>query len=502
MSPTDNPLQPIVTALRDGSNPEIVVHLLTVYMRDSKSARQIEETIGLESLFSLLNIVDPEQLQATCNVICKVVEGLPDSTLLSASNLQFVRLGLSSPVYEIKRLCISQIKRLVVTESNVIVLIYADLVSIALSHIGDEDLSLASIASSVCVSLAWTNAGLEYLCGPVITKVLDELMDPAVHDDAKRFRVYDAVVRAATISTKALEAFEKVNLLNRVKADFRTQDPLVRMSVVQLFAEMSSSPTLYKFLVSSGALSELSKAVANVSDPLNSYILPSVLRFYGGLATLQEEQFEQIFNEHGLATILVYHLNESDVSLKVTVLSTLGMIGQSKVGLKVIATQPDLVKAAVCLCVSTQTDVRTIAHHSLASLLRLQDAEVDFYQQHIYESLVFQADERGFIAYLQQLVRQPFVDTKLGVYDFMLSLAGHKWGRQVLASSAGLMESITDSRNDVTNEVTMARYEVVDQLSNTGKGELSEKILSGLNAAVQRRPARQHEARPELQTMS
>ncbi|KNC85571.1 hypothetical protein SARC_02260 [Sphaeroforma arctica JP610] len=466
-------------------------------------AEEIEQEVGLLLLFALLRDLLDDQLPSACNVLRKVLDGLSVDTLMTETNIGFLRSGLASSASEVKLLCLGQIKKLVTTDKHVAPLQETDIFGEALVYISHEELAIAQAAAGIVASLAWTDSGLEYLCGSEVTAILNDLMDPALHDDVTRFRAYDAVVGAATISSKALRNFERVHLLDRVKADLLTDDPLLRVSVVQLFAEMSASPTIYQFLVESGALSELSKSVTNLDDPLTSYILPSVLHFYGGLANYQSDHFKQIFNENDFARMFKYYLVESnDNMLKATIISCIGTIGRSKEGLEVMTSHPEMLISMLKYCVGTQTELRNVAHNALASMLRLRDPSVDQYQQSIYAGLPSQSEAGGFVGYLQQLVRQPFEDIKICVYNVYLSLAGHDWGRKELVSQPGLVESLTDKRNDVSHEVSLARYDVIDLLSETGAAELSDKALGDLNTAQQGGRPGTRRAQPTLATMT
>ena len=187
--------------------------------------------------------------------------------------------------------------------------------------VGSDDISIASKASNVLVSLVSQGDAANVL---VSAPVVAEMRVIASKSDIVRFRVYDLIVTLCCASESSLAFCDETQLLQPFLDEVSTGDILVQLNALELLRTLAACQHGRNYLESKGTFQKLAENLNQATaDPLASLIVPGLMKFFGSAAHFQPDLMARYPNfTHTMFNLI----EDSDISLAIIAVETLSFI--------------------------------------------------------------------------------------------------------------------------------------------------------------------------------
>lgn len=267
----------IVQRLSTSSGQELMATLqdLSALLNSpSFSLRELAPHIPVHFLFGCLSTKNEEQI-LLCKGILKKLLSLEKADAIITHYHDFVIEGLNHPLFEVRKLCLSELERcsssingLLALMDNVDILVYTT------RSLSDENLACAKLATNTLINTAKHDSGLELVFQHQIENEFEALL---MKKDVIRFRVYELMVVIQALSEKAFESCKRSGILEKLARELDGDDVLLRLNCIELMTQMADSgKNGLVFVEESGIVTRLNNLLLSAeADPLMSLMLPS-----------------------------------------------------------------------------------------------------------------------------------------------------------------------------------------------------------------------------------
>eukprot|EP00124_Ichthyophonus_hoferi_P000410 Ihof_evm3s15 gene=Ihof_evmTU3s15 len=400
---------------------------LNIFMEDprfplAEKGAMLRSNIPMALLFGCLETDSQSEIDSCCSLLRKVLDSMPRRELIDPELVPYFQLGLNHPNERVRELALMEILRCTEGDAELGQLRDNGLLKLALEKMSDASLSVAKIACHMMAQLPYTQTGLGCIADPMFVEEIKDLMSRGAET---RFRMYESLLGAATVNEQSLLAISQAGLLDGLATDLKSQDPLVRVNVLQIFSTMTANPSTYRYLVQSGTLDTIAVLLKDTADPWAPLCVPFIIRFYGKLADVDEVDYKQLFNQYSLYAPFVHALRDSDPVLAECTLLCLSQMARVKSGVKTLISSPPLRENMFSHIGRSVADLRTAALNACAVLFSNSDQEFEGYLAGMFNDLPGQPN---VVDLLYGLIRQPFQETRNAAYHLLRSLATHPWG--------------------------------------------------------------------------
>ncbi|CAG0899170.1 unnamed protein product [Darwinula stevensoni] len=327
--------------------------------------------------------------------------------------------------------------------------------------IGDEHLSVGKAAMDMALKLASSLPGMQILQSEPAVLTMKEVMEK---NDSVRYRVYEVVVKASSISQEALDGFVERNFLPRLIDEVQKQDILVQLNAIEMLTELALTPHGLHYLEDRNVLKDLEK-ILNTSDgdPLRSFLVPGAVKFFGNVARLKPEKILDHYPQF-IANINSF-VRSDDLGLKHVAVDTFGFVGSTLKG-KLALQRIDmkqLLQDLSHLAEEASTETRTRAMNTIASLLSLNVENSNNELENLTESW-FRHLSKDPMQFCLSLCKQPFTDIRTAALKILQVIASQHWGQVYIKNTPGCLEYILDRCTEHEKAGKEGKYEVVSSI--------------------------------------
>lgn len=156
---------------------------------------------------------------------------------------------------EIRYLSLQQVFKCLASNEFVADMVNSDVFPLVLASIAFQDTRTANKASELLYKISATPSGLETFFGPTCSVMLRQLLQVYVNcyyhyretvtnniliirTGTISFRVYDLIIKVATISDQAFTECEASGLLNDFTKELQSDDLLLKINAIELLNEV------------------------------------------------------------------------------------------------------------------------------------------------------------------------------------------------------------------------------------------------------------------------
>jgi len=292
--------------------------------------------------------------------------------------------------------------------------------------------------------------------------------------DILNIRVLELAVKISQISQDHLVRVDNSGLLQPLLDLMNQDDILVRLSAVDLITSLAYTDQGLRYLQSKDMIKTLEMMLVNCkTDPFSDALIPGLVKFFGNIAHVRPKQMIQQ-HPHFVATLLDA-VESDDLTLRVIGFETIGYIGVSlegkqalnSIGNKFINSLEKLEH----FIVDSPTEVRIRGMNAFANLIKLDKEN----QTNQYLSLTESWYQTGLgskpMNLLHSLLKQPFLELRLAVYQIFLTMVRQGWGRREVLRQPGLPELLLNRENEREKQGMDAKYQVFMFLAESGEIE-------------------------------
>ncbi|KAL7021961.1 hypothetical protein ACKWTF_012087 [Chironomus riparius] len=286
-------------------------------------------------------------------------------------------------------------------------------------------------------------------------------------------RIYEVCVR---IGIKNFTSFEKVQLIiDKCVSNLTSgSDVLLQLNLLDILQSLCLRDYGLSYLENKNVLQNLSRKIEDINeDPLSGLLLPGLMKFFGGVASLYPQKIFQ--NYSSLFDLLFNCILEDHPSLIYSALDTLGYLSKSDECKKSldndfghkfvqvvehvyqnIPNYPNDVKVRALLCleqVFAPDDYEEMINNQITSIcekwcIGLFGPSKDF-------------------STLLNICKTPFDDLSTAAFKLVKSLAIYSFGQEGIAKTGGFVEYLMSRKSGSTLELKQKKYEVIEILARS-----------------------------------
>ncbi|KAJ3057087.1 26S proteasome non-ATPase regulatory subunit 5 [Rhizophlyctis rosea] len=280
---------------------------------------------------------------------------------------------------------------------------------------------------------------------PLLDDTTVSIFHQLLRDDATvKFRVYELISQICTLSDNALGLCQRSGLLDSLVAELYVDDVLSVINTIELFKQLMRTVVGYAFLENAHILKHLAEFIQDedFEDTSNVLTKCAVMKFFGDLAAFEPARFAEVQASLNVLALLDKQLDSPRQELKDAALQTIGNVGSTPQGLKLLDSQNSLLASFTEVYGSAAGPTRTTAMLSLSALLvgGTGPAEASETARRIFQGL-------GGTNELQRLIqngKSAFDESRFAAYAVLKGLAVLPWGLQEFNASSEFVNFITD----------------------------------------------------------
>ena len=217
----------------------------------------------------------------------------------------------------------------------------------------------------------------------------------------------------------------------------------------ELLSQLVITVQGHKCLEKTGVMTKLGTMLQNAPNtPFSDILLPGLVKFWGNVAHLSPGHVLNTYPE--IIPTLINMISSQDTTHQTVALETVGYIGVSLEGKTALNSlgnvMLDCVDKIGDIIRDSVTELKITALNTLSSLLKLDP------DHQTRDMLLLTETWFNHINNMEQMmvsmVKTPFLDLRLAVYQLMLVVSGQGWGRRVVLGQPGLCEYLLDRSNE------------------------------------------------------
>lgn len=460
-------LQPTATA----SVPEKVSVLQTF-------SSTLEDNLSMERSAQILSVVplglfylgfsaeDDRLTSVLCELIRKMLTPFTYDQIVSEENKDFLIQGLTHFTPEIRYLSLEQVFKCLKSDEFVANMVNSDIFPLVLASIAFQDTRTANKASELLYKIAHTPSGLEAFYGPTCSVMLKQLLQV---NGTISFRVYDLIIKVATISNETFSKSESSGLLSEFVKELQSDDLLIKINAIELLNEIAVNPLGLSFLEKANLLGSISAVLDNADDGdvVVGLVKCAVIKFFGNLGENKTIQFEPVSNKYHILEKLDSCLDSLNPEVLTVTITAIGLIGSHLSGLELISRNQNLMEKFFQVNESSVGEIKGAFLQSVSKMIFVRD-DNDLNNEQI-EKLTLEVYQRiqGRPSTLTSLIKeakQPEEYIRIASFACLQAIAYHVWGSELMAQSNEFMDYILNRSTEHTEQGQTWKYAIIQTL--------------------------------------
>ncbi|CAH0407424.1 unnamed protein product [Chilo suppressalis] len=456
-------------------------------LKPAGEARSTIRDAGISKIVQCLNASEKILLDLACEVLKICFEKFPPGEIVTNYTGHVMYL-LRHEKSCVRKLAIEEVHKAVKQDINLLpVPQYIDVFVAIAQLVGDPDIGVANKAIHITSNLL----------PEAYQKVLEEMKIILEYSGSSKCNAYEVIIE---ISTKSYELFQLsvgYGYIDQIITDLTTNDVLLQLNLIELLARLAIKPHGINYLVKQGVLKKITDfAIDLPNNPCGGLLVPGYLKFFGCIAHFYPRDIFEKYPE--LVELLFDTLENGDQTVLPVALDTFGFIGRTVEGKLCLAAFGSKYTQAVDglsqLIKSSTTDIKVRALNCFANLISVEsdpnsqsnspvDHRVTLMTREWFRSLSYRPNS---MEYLFDMCKNPFPDIRLGAFALLDAVCQHRWGEELVATTAGFIEYLLDRSIDHTKESKELKYDIIRRLSNSAAFDAN--IITRLQTYVEKGP--------------
>jgi len=411
-------------------------------------------------VFDCLNSGESALVETACNVLTHLLSFTDPALVLERYGGLMVR-GLTHPDNSVMLLIMKQLARCVLDDELALLIIQKDMLRPVLDKL-DSELVVATEVTGWVVLMAETPAGLPALSS---AEVVAQLQDMASRSSILQLRVLDMMVRVATLGEEHLQSVINTGFIKQLISMLHTEDFLMKLNCVEQLSTLAMVPHGQKYLESAGVLATMSSLLEDCPNhPFADILLPGLVKFWGNLA--HSRPLHIMTKYPVVLSALVNMVQSDDFTSQSIAFETIGYIGVSLEGKTALVEMGnkmlECIEKLELLIKDSPTEVKIRAMNALASLIKLDKENQNVEMLSLTESWFRRVPST--MSLITSIVKQPFLDLRLAVYQLLIVMAGQPWGRGMVMRQPGFCEFLMDRSGERDKRGREERFRVLEAI--------------------------------------
>ncbi|XP_076836139.1 26S proteasome non-ATPase regulatory subunit 5 [Brachyhypopomus gauderio] len=471
-------IESLLTEISDSEDPvEELRSLRTAVLAVPVSGlREIFSAPHLGIIFSLLNTSNREQIEVCVEILGRVLQVLRPADLARDCKSE-LQSGLNHPDDSVKVLALAQIGRAVGHADGIAeVLRSPEILRDVIHCVGAERIGVAKEAIAALSKLSATKAGLDAL---FLSSLLKELREVMAISDVVRYRVYELVVEISSVSPVSLGYCANCNFISQLLEELTGDDILVRATAIEMVTNLAQCQHGRQYLAQQGIMDKISNMIiAAESDPLSSFYLPGLVKFFGNLVIVDSPQ--QVCESYPafLSTVFAMAMSSDPTHIPVA-LDTLGVLGSTVEGKQVLHKTGEkfqsVLKRMSQLARDGATELRARSLEAIAKLLSLPVEQQTEDLLLLVESWCLCLSSQP-MEMLRNISTQPFPELYCSALRVFTALASQRWGQQQMVATPGFVEWLVDRSVGTGKEAKECKFDLVGALVSSAS---TQEVFGG-----------------------
>nr|XP_002129100.1 26S proteasome non-ATPase regulatory subunit 5 [Ciona intestinalis] len=439
----------------------------------SSTLKNVVQASDLETLFQCLENNDRDEVEAICFILSSLLP-IVDPVDVAVKLASAIQNGLTHPNPDVQHLTLKELQRVVAASDGATALSDSpDITRFAIFLVGDADESLAAAAVKFLSEFGRTSPNAaRTMLKPDFQPHYRDLKTVMQKNDVVKFRVYEIVCNIQAESQEMLDLCVESGIVSDLVKELDGSDVLGKVTCCTMLSGMASSNHSLDYLVQAGVVSKMTEMLKDsITDPFSDLYVPGVIRFFGNLSLYNGPKFVlEIFPN--FCKVIFTMVGSNDPPKQQVAMETLGIIGETLEGKKVLSEQGDDCTTAVqdvCQILKHgKQDMRLIAVDCMSRLLdhkKVNENETDV----AYKITLswFRLLSSNPIDTIINLCKQPFTDIRCSGFALLNTLADCQWGVEAMVEFATLVEFLLDRSTETEKSSKDAKFAVIKTLTKS-----------------------------------
>ncbi|KAI8033894.1 26S proteasome non-ATPase regulatory subunit 5 [Drosophila gunungcola] len=304
-----------------------------------------------------------------------------------------------------------------------------------------------------------------------------KLVELLVGVEEVRCRAYELAVSLAKSNAASLSAVEFI--LDEALRELDNEDVLLQACVLEILVPLAEQNHGLSYLERRRVFDVISARVQCIDEnPLDSLLIPSIMKFFGKVATVQPEKI--ITGYPHMLDCLFQAVQSEDLTSLPTALDTLANLASSPQG-KVLLFQQfkhaveESFKKYGSYTKTLPAPLKVRLLNSLDVIYTLEappTKQINDILETWYESFAggAQAD------LIMELINTPFPDLQLAALGLLKTICKYAWGIVALRNTGGAVEFLLSRQKDLHKDVKFLKWEIMAMLAISSEFSPTETV--------------------------
>ncbi|KAI8327173.1 26S proteasome non-ATPase regulatory subunit 5 [Choanephora cucurbitarum] len=428
---------------------------------------QILNQIPLQLFYLGFSAEDERLTIVLCEVINKILQPFSYEQIMSEENKTFLVQGLTHFTPEIRYLSLQQVFKCLSSNQSVSDMTHSDVFPLVVATIAFQDTHTANKASDLLFQITQTTPGQEAFFGPTCMAMLKQLLQV---NGTISFRVYDLLIKVATISDNHFKECEASGLLSAFTRELASDDLLLKINAIELLNEIAATPSGLSFLEKANLINTIAAVLDNTddSDVVVQLVKCAVIKFFGNLGENKAIDFEPFDTQYRILERIGACLESSNIEILIVTVSTLGLLGSHIDGLKTIYSHQNkrLIQRLLEIYGASVGQLKSVCLQTISKWLSNKDDNNSQEAEHLTLDIYDHLEGRpSTLLSIVKEAKQPDDSLRIAAFAVMQSIACHTWGIQKMANSSEFMNYILNRTTEYDEQGQTWKYAIVQTMA-------------------------------------
>jgi len=274
------------------------------------------------------------------------------------------------------------------------------------------------------------------------------------------FRVLDLLSGIAAQNNEAFRLLELSGCLELFIDHLKLEDPLELLNALVLLEILMKSVHGLQYYVSKGTAEYLIKLITT-DDGMNGLITERVIQILANICRQGEEQAE-ILLKYPLIESLSQNIENKQ--LEMVLVSAVGGIGRSKVGLNALYNNKSLIESVAIVVTDPMIESKIIALSCFTEIFdnRLSKTPTEINQMNSIYNMI--STEEPTTSLLMDYLKKPFYEIRKASYSLLNSVCQYPWGALYINNTPGLFELLLNRKVETDPEGFNWKFSIFQRL--------------------------------------
>eukprot|EP01083_Nonionella_stella_P028619 78821_1 len=456
---------------------------------DCAKIRNFIKKVGFEKLFNIIQGSDYLMMEESKSAVSHIFKSPIGRAAISSEEMKpFLISGLTNSSERVRSFTLQQITNSLGETRDSSFIINSGLFDALLEMVGDDSVDVFESLTQLFVKCGRDPAFSALFFGPAAQQ--------SIHSAGAGTVVVRAFLLCVSVGHESADAFREMRaagVLESALEHLDGDDLLLKMALLEVFGEMSSSRDGLDFLNTPEMMEKLAELV--LARDHGSVVAVGVVEILEKLIASSKQLNEYAWMEHDMLTIiLIESVQSGETALMATALACIVQLATLSGGLEAMSEAGLLVEIPRGV-LSGEDKVRLAALNGLCRILKTcfpESSPEATIQRDTFQSVgTFSKPEKPSLKIMRQFMEEPFEEMFCASCEVLRNLAKQKWGPQIFLSSGGFIEWLSNpSAPALSAKAALARKAIVQSLlaNQASKDVFQSRTFANLRAFVERQP--------------